>query len=155
MKKLRNVGEKTILYQRHDFLVNWANEMPIENWLLMVVADDKPTSVLDEIARKSIDKDVCYVCCLGEQSEKLHDTFDDIITLREVEIEHGHLPAFHIMTTWHNDFEEGVWFATFVAEDDEQEIKTVFCLDAGKESSEKRITELIGKISQGWLPGEK
>jgi len=129
--------------------------MPTENWLLMAIVDNKATTILDEIARKSIDRDVCYVCCLGEQGEKLHDTFDEIITIREVEIENAHLPDFDIMTTWHNDFEEGVWFATFLAWDEEQEIKTVFCLDAGRESSEEKIVELIVKINEGWVPSEK
>jgi len=155
MKKLGNVREKVILYQRHDTSIDWSREMPTENWLLMAIADNKPSTVLDEIARKSIDKDVCYVCCLGNQGEELHDTFDENIVIREVGIEKAHLPDFDIMTTWHNDFEEGVWFAIFLARDEEQEISTVLCLDAGKESSEEEIAELIKKINEGWVPSEK
>ncbi|MBF9254949.1 hypothetical protein I2I11_16720 [Pontibacter sp. 172403-2] len=155
MKKLGKVNNKIIHYQRHNTSDNWAVEMPTENWLLMAISDDKTSTILDEIVRKSIDRDVCFVCTLGKQAEEFHDTFDEIIALRKADIEKAHLPDYDIMTTWHTDFEDGVWFATFLARDEEQEIKTVFCLDAGRERSEKRIAELIKKINKGWVPNDK
>ncbi|MEJ8755687.1 hypothetical protein WG947_01655 [Pontibacter sp. H259] len=155
MKRLGTVDGKAILYQKHDTSVNWAKVMPTENWLLMIIADEKPSTVLIEIARKSINRGVCYVCCLSSQAEKQHDIFREDIDVREVEIENNYLPGYEIMTTWHRDFSEGVWFAMYLAWHEEQEINTIFCLNAGKEDSEEVILELINKINQGWVPIDK
>lgn len=78
---------------------------------------------MDEIANSAIDKKVAFVCTLGEEAEWMHDWFDEIIVSRSLAGS-----AEEPVTTFHEDFEAGVWFA-FYAALGEKEIEKVVCLD--------------------------
>jgi hypothetical protein len=56
------------------------------------------------------------------------------------------------MTTWHTDFDEGFWFATSVANNDEQEITRVVCLNLTETNLEPTLAELIQRLNTGWIP---
>ena len=60
----------------------------------------------------------CYVCTVGQSCEKTHDLIDEEIAFREVGIDKLYLPNHHIITRWHHDFDEGIWFAIFPAHHD-------------------------------------
>ncbi|SRR5258708_16727546 len=131
MEEIGVFNGRKLLYERYSIDINWANVFPGKNWLLLVTVSGKRKIILDEISRKAIDHDVCYVCCAGEQGELLHDMFDEELAFRRVDIEDHHLPPYDlVMTTWDDDFEEFVWFGLFVANIDPEIINTVFCLDA-------------------------
>src|SRR5471032_2385770 len=108
MEELGTYNDRKLIYQRHSLDVKWTDAFPDKNWLLLVIVECKGKTILDEISRKAIDNDVCYVCCAGEQSERLHDIIDQEIGFREVDIENNHLPPHDIMTTWDFDFGEAI-----------------------------------------------
>ncbi|MFB6320857.1 hypothetical protein, partial [Saccharicrinis sp. FJH54] len=56
------------------------------------------------------------------------------------------------MTTWHNDFNEGVWFAITNAFVDYKEINKIVCLDLTNLGERNRLIDIILKIKTGWLP---
>ncbi len=59
------------------------------------------------------------------------------------------------MTTWHDDFKEGVWFALTVAYDDYKEINAVVCIDMTEQGEKERIGSLLEAINNGWLPSDR
>jgi len=124
--------------------MNWMNELPDKNWLLVAAIDCKSVNILFEISKKVLDHDVCYVCCFGQQGELLHDIIDEEIVMRKVFVGDHHLPPYDlIMTTWHGDLAETLWFALFVANIDPEIIDTVFCLDACETPIRSELKEIV------------
>ncbi|NEU06843.1 hypothetical protein GZH53_00830 [Flavihumibacter sp. R14] len=152
MKQVAIINKRRILYQRHDDVLNWASEFPGSNWLLLTIVAGKSKMILDDIAQKAIDRSVCYGCCVGLQGELLHDFFDENIAARTVGIENNFLPDFEIMTTWHDNVDDALWFSIFTAAHDTEHITTVVCLDASVSEIESSLTESIVKMQAGWIP---
>jgi hypothetical protein len=146
MEEIGTYNDRKLIYQRHSLDIKWTDAFPNKNWLLLVFVESKARTILDEISRKAIDNDVCDVCCAGQQSELLHDMIDEEIVLREVGIEDRHVPPHDIMTTWHFDFGEAVWFAFFAAHNPPEDINTIVCLDA----SELGIKFILNEIVEGF-----
>ena len=132
--------------------MKWSRYLPESIWLLAAFVETHDTNILDDIARKVIDKDICYACCIGTFGAKLHDLIDENIVLREGGIEKLHLPKHLVMTTWHEDITEGLWFAAFAAFHETAPIPKIFCLDIGMNSYKDKIIELIDKFNKGFMP---
>ncbi len=135
--------------------MNWAKYLPDSKWLLAAIVEIEDTNILDEIANMVIDKDVCYACCIAAFGEKLHDIIDENLVTREVEIEKPYLPKHQVMTTWHNNITNGIWFAAFSAFHETEQIEKIFCLDIGINSNKKELLNLIDKFNKGFLPEDE
>lgn len=122
---------------------SWIKEIPKENWACVLVDNDRPRNYIDEVISKIINNDVCYVCTVGQSCEKTHDLIDEEILFREVDIEKLHLPNHLIITTWHTDFDEGIWFAIFAAHHDEVLIEKIVVLDMTDGKEFNRINKLL------------
>ncbi|MFN8864488.1 MAG: class I SAM-dependent methyltransferase [Flavobacteriales bacterium] len=94
---------------------DWRARLPRSNWLCVVAAENDDRRLLDEVIDALIDNDVCYICTIGSQAERIHDLIDEEIVNREVMHGKKHLPPHTITTTWHEQPEEGIWFATHAA----------------------------------------
>lgn len=140
------LNDRKILTVEYSTEKNWFSQLPDKDWLCVLVVNEKPRRYIDEVISKILAKDVCYVCTIGKQCELVHDLIDDEIAFREVEIENRYLPNHEIMTTWHNDFEEGIWFAIFAAYDNKITINKVIILDMTDGVLMPRIEACISKI---------
>jgi len=127
--------------------------LTLSHWLLAAFVEIDNTDILDVIARKVIDKDLCYACCFGTFGQKLHDLIDENLVIREVE--KLYLPKHQVLTTWHNDVTEGLWFAAFAAFHETGPIPKIFCLDIGMKSNKELVLKLIDKINKRFLPDDK
>lgn len=78
---------------------------------------------------------------------KNHDLADDEIQFRQVDIDDLYLPKHDIMTTWHNDFDDGIWFSIFAANDEDVTIEKVVILDMTDGRESNRINNLLNKFS--------
>jgi hypothetical protein len=58
------------------------------------------------------------------------------------------------MTTWHYDFEEGLWFALTTAYHANLPIQTVVVANLTGDSYLATIQRLTKKIGEGWVPPE-
>lgn len=125
---------------------NWQGELPNRDWLCVILINNKPRRYIDEVISKIIVRDVGYVCSVGKQAELVHDLVDEEITFRECEIDKPYLPNHSIITTWHNDIVEGIWFALFAANTEEAEIKEVVILDMTDGQETPRVKECLEKI---------
>ncbi|GGK80092.1 hypothetical protein ACD591_08070 [Rufibacter glacialis] len=125
---------------------NWLDQLPNKDWLCILVVNDKPRRYIGEVITKIIAKDVGYICTMGSQAELVHDLADEEIGYRYAEIEEAYLPSHSIITTWHNDFEDGIWFALFAADSEEFNIKDVVILDMTDGQENQRLKACLEKI---------
>ena|ERR1700743_3636702 len=153
MVNIGTVNDRDIFYQKYDADTVWSKDFPNENWLLFVIVTGKEEADLTEISRKLIENNACFVCCGGEQGELLHDFIDDDIILKEVD--NGYPPSITIITTWHDDIENGLWFSIYAAHNEDVKIDTVVCLDGSENDLEHEMSNLLEKFKQGYLPPDK
>lgn len=137
------LNDREITFVTYSTEKNWTSELPNSTWLCLIVDNDRTRNYIDEVISKIINNDVCYVCTIGQSCEKIHDLIDEEIAFRQVDVEDHYLPKHHIMTTWHTDFDEGVWFAFFAAYDENVSIDKVVILDMTEGQEKKKIEKLL------------
>lgn len=144
MEELLN--DRKIRFVEYSTEKNWLDQLPNKDWLCILVVNDKPRRYVDEVISKILTKVEAYVCTIGGQCELVHDLIDEEISFREVDIENLYLPKHQIMTTWHHDFEDGIWFAIYAAHNEEVSIKEIVFLDMTNGIEISRIDAAINKI---------
>ena len=139
---------REIIFVTYSTERSWATELPKSNWLCILVDNDRPRNYIHEVISKIINSDVCYVCTVGQSCELNHDLIDEEIVFRKVDIDDHYLPKHDIMTTWHTDFEEGIWFPIFAAYDEKTWIDKVVILDMTDGQEKNRINELLSAYNK-------
>jgi hypothetical protein len=142
------INNREIIVVRYTTEGNWIKNIPLSNWLCILVDNNRRRTYLDEAIAKIINNDVCYVCSVGQSCEKTHDLIDEEIVFREVDIEKRHLPNHLIITTWHKDFDEGFWFAIFAAHHDEVVIEKIVVLDMTDGNEAIRFDKLLTNLKE-------
>ncbi|ADB41541.1 hypothetical protein Slin_5575 [Spirosoma linguale DSM 74] len=142
---IRHINSRDVIYIQYNTSNNWFSQLPNQNWLCVLVSDDRDRNYLDEGISKIINNSVCCLCCVGKQCELVNDLADEEIAFREVNVDKPYLPDHDIMTTWHADFEEGVWFSVIAAYHKEVDIRTVVILDM---TSGQRIAEIQNALDK-------
>ncbi len=107
----------------------------------------------DEIIRKSIDRNVGYICGVGKQADLIHDMADEEICFRDVDIEDYYLPEHNIMTVSDEDVEKGIWFGLNLTANPETDIDETVIVDLTKKAFGK-TKQLIKKLENGYLPNQ-
>ena len=155
MKEIKtDITDRKIGFVEYDTSENWIANFPNENWCLIIIADEKKQNYFDEIIRKSIDRNVGYICGVGKQHDLIYEMADEEIVFREVDIDDYYLPKHCIMTVGDEDFENGIWFGLNLTFNPETEINEIVILDLTNKAFAK-TTELIKKFENGFLPPEK
>jgi hypothetical protein len=142
------INDREIIVVKFTTEGNWIKNIPLSNWLCILVDNNRQRTYLDEAISKIINNNVCYVCTVGQSCEKTHDLIDEEIVFREVDIENLHLPNHHILTTWHNDINEGFWFAIFAAHHDEVLIDKIVVLDMTDGNELIRFDKLLTDLKE-------
>lgn len=154
MKKIEtNITDRTIKFVEFNTAKNWISNFPTDNWCLILIADEKQTNYFDEIIRKSIDRNVGYICGVGKQADLIHNMADEEIGFRDIDIDDHYLPEHVIMTVGDEDFENGIWFGLNLTFNSDTEINEIVILDVTKKAFEK-TTELIKRLEKGYLPAD-
>ncbi|GAB2775119.1 hypothetical protein GCM10027275_17730 [Rhabdobacter roseus] len=143
-----HINDRKITIIEYSTEKNWFDQIPLKNWLCVLIVNDKPRRYIDEVIRKVISKDVVYICTIGKQSKQIHDLIDEEISFIAVDINSPYLPQHTIITTWHLDFEEGIWFSLFAAYSEEVIIKEIVILDMTDGSEIPRVKAFIKKIDR-------
>ena len=112
------------------------------NFGLLLAMDAQPvdSGQIGELAEKLMEKGLAYLCAWGPDCERVHDNFDQIAVLRDLEQKDDNV----IMTTWHSDesLEEGVWFlvnCAFPTQAYEESCKAWIVAPIGNAEWEQRI----------------
>ena len=146
---LGTIHNRNVVYQQYDTSINWIKDFPTGKWCIAFIADEKEPAYFDEIIREVIDRDVSYICGIGQQSDFIHDLADEELMIREVEGKY--LPKHIIMTTGYNNLEEGLWFSIYATENRDTEIDTIVVLDVTRQAFD-RIQTLINRFILGFIP---
>jgi len=158
MLEIGQVNERQIFYIKVRTERNWFDELPYGNWIAFTVADLNDKELLVAAVPRCIDRLVAYTCSAGQLAAYTEDLFDEEISNRviKVESEIDSLCNFETssITTIHQNFSEGFWFASVVAFADQKEIDKVVCLDFTNQGVKKQLLNLILKIKHVWLPSE-
>ena len=146
MRKIKtNITDRKISFVEYDTSKNWIANFPDKNWCLIVIADEKNQNYFNEIIKKSIERNVAYICSVGKQHDFIHDLADEEITYREVDMDNHYLPKHLIMTVGNEDFEEGIWFGLKLTFHNETKIDETIILDITNKAYPK-LMELIIKM---------
>jgi hypothetical protein len=137
------LNDREIIFVTYSTERNWTADLPKANWLCILVDNNRPRNYIDEVISKIINNDVCWVSTVGQACEVNHDFIDEEIAFREVDTDDLYLPKHDIMTTWHHDFDEGVWFSIFAANDEDVSIDKIVILDMTDGYENERITKLL------------
>lgn len=154
--KLGHINNRAIEYLDINDDMSNLTSIVLNNWVLFAIADKEQMPILNKFAEICLDSNVLYVCGAGELASEIDTEFDSAIVNRMIDI--GEWPnnsdAFEdtAMTTFHSDFDEGFWFATFVAAHPTIIIERVLVANLTQHDYSNRIIELIEKINFGWLP---
>src|SRR5713101_1066953 len=108
--------------------------------LLAMDAQSVDSGQIGELAEKLASKGLAYLCAWGPDCERVHDTFDEIAVLRDLEQKDDNV----IMTTWHSDesLEGSLWFfvnCAFPAQAYEESCKAWIVAPIGNAEWEQRI----------------
>lgn len=148
MEELGEINARKMTYV-HIHTGNWKNNLPTNNWLVLPIGHVKDRMRIEEVIDACLDKGVKYVCALGQECEFIHDVFDDSIVEKRIRegksVEREADFEYEPMTTWHNDFDEGVWFAIHAAFDDYVDIDRVVFLDMTDKGELERVKLAIAK----------
>jgi len=128
----------------------------LNNWVLFVIEDNIRNPILGQFADMCIDKDILSICAAGKAGSEVDDVFDFKMVDRGMEGKK--LPSWFqtdddvLMTSWHENFDEGFWFALTTANYRELPIETVVVANLTGDNYLPIIQRLTKQIAVGWLP---
>jgi len=162
MELLGTVNSRQVFYCNVREEQNWFEQLPITNWIAFTIADNEDQELIDNIVKRSLDKNVAGVSSAGQFASETEDFFVDEIVLRNIqkEKELGDFDDYETspMLTFHRNFSEGFWFATTVANpsinDQYLGIDKVVCIDSTKKRVKAYLKQLIGMFNNGELPSD-
>ena len=159
MINLGQIGDRQILYINVRTDPNWFDKLPEDNWIVFTISDNQDEKLLTDAVPKCIDRLVSYTCSAGQLAGLAEHLFDiEIVNRAIAEEDKTGIPFDYEtspITTMHQNFSEGFWFATTVALDGYKECNTVVCLDFTTKSVQRHLIGLIEKINIGWLPSDE
>jgi len=95
-------------------------ELPNLHFALFLACDAREIidEVVEQFARKVIDMGAVYVCTWGFDCERVHDDFDDVELMLEIDENR----SLSMMSTWHDgdSLDEALWFALYSARSDDR-----------------------------------
>jgi hypothetical protein len=148
MRHLGQKNDRQLIYLR-TATDDWKKNLPTSNWLVLPIAHQRDKELVKEVTYTCLNNGVKYVCTLGQECEFIHDFFDELIVNNRIDkglsVEHVDDFEHEPMTTWHNDFDEGVWFAIHSAYDDYVDIDRVIFLDMTGNGELERVEQAIQK----------
>lgn len=101
-------NDREILITTYSTENFWLKELPDQNWLCVLVVDNTPRHYIEEVLPELLLKNVCWLCTVGRESELAHDLMDEEIAYRQVKIPQPYLLKHFVITTWHDNFDEGI-----------------------------------------------
>ncbi len=148
--------------QHFDRKVYWldydkfsADKLPDKDWICLAVANTNPDSYnFDKFVRASIDSGIVEFKGHGTFGEKLHDLFDETMSVMEVMEKHSEIG---VMTTWHNrqTLADAFWqcfFATCLPDTVDYDNIKVVCTDLDSVDRRQELKDYLDRFNKGWLP---
>ncbi|MEM6719046.1 MAG: hypothetical protein AAF611_07020 [Bacteroidota bacterium] len=158
MELIGRIRKRKIYYVQIRNNSEWKSSLPKNDWVAFTIANEEDEELIPSLVKVCIDKNVSYTCSSGTLAHKTENYFDEEIAWIGVDYEMRTKQKFDYekspITTAHNNFGEGFWFATTLAYDDNFDIDKVVCIDFTKRKVKRHLINLIEKINNGWLPND-
>lgn len=142
-------GDRHLVYA--DVQSDWKTEIPTANWLLVPIGNRQDEQMLAGIADNCLNDGLKYICAIGKEAEFIHDFFDNVILTKRIKnglpVESPNDFENEPMTSWHDDLDEGIWFAVYNAFDEYFDIERILILDMTTKGELKRIKKALEKIN--------
>ena len=152
MSSIGAVNNRQILYFNRAQVDNLSSSIPKSNWILYAGCDVDEGNVLEQLAKTAL-REAFYAFvepAMPQVKLMMPSTWrlltEELRKAKDVGI------LYTPMTTWHDDWEEGFWFATTVACHDTLIINTVVCVNLTERDYKTQLEKLVDKINNGWLP---
>ncbi|MCF7560293.1 hypothetical protein L3X39_06540 [Sabulilitoribacter multivorans] len=159
MELIGRINRRKIYYVQIRNNSEWKSSLPKNDWVAFTIANKEDEELVPVVVKVCMNKNVSYTCSAGTLSYWTEQYFDEEFVGRAVDYEIQNKKEFDydssLMTTSHDNFSEGFWFATTLAHDPKIEIDKVVCLDFTQRKVKKHLIELIDKINNGWLPSDE
>jgi hypothetical protein len=159
MQQFGIINGRRILYTNVRRDAEWFKKLPMGNWAAFTISDDEDRDFVELVVEKSLENQVAYICSTGQLSDAIELSFDLKIVEKAIEQENITQIPFDYdqspITTAHKNFSEGFWFAAIAAQNEENWINALICLDFTKKGVKKIILSLMEKINNDWLPSEE
>ncbi|WP_207431204.1 DUF7684 family protein [Sabulibacter ruber] len=120
--------------------------LPDKDWVCLLLVKGKPKTYIDEVISKIILHNVGWLCTVGDEAEWVHDYVDEEISYRNAEVEDLYLPPHLLITTWHQDLQEAIWYSLFMANSDKVDLKEVIILDISGELDIPTVKTYLEKL---------
>jgi hypothetical protein len=149
-------GRRMLLIELNE-LADWPNEIseakPHFVLFLAMDAEKVTTKEIAEFAERTISQGTVYLCAWGPDCERVHDIFDDVLLLREIDGDDSFSRERIIMTTWHHDepLDEALYFALFnsiPAENYIEACQSVLSISVGRREWANEIRRLLREPSR-------
>jgi hypothetical protein len=134
--------------------------LPKKNWYCCAIAnsdfDDQVNSRIHNFIRTSIDRDILSWHGLGKYGQKLHLTFDLIMTQMEIEYNHSEIDVTTVGEE-NIDIADGFWNcygASCLPERAEYETVKLICVSFDNHNYKEELKNLINKFNADWLPSD-
>lgn len=159
MELIGKINRRKIYYVQVRNNPEWKDSLPKNEWVGFTIANKEDEELVPPAVKICMDKNITYNCSAGTLAQRTEQYFDEEFVGRAIDYEIRTKKKFNyeytLMTTAHENFSEGFWFATTLAYDAYQETDKVICLDFTKRKVKKHLTGLIEKINNGWLPNDE
>ncbi|WKN43575.1 hypothetical protein [Tunicatimonas pelagia] len=158
MELIGRINRRKVFYIQVRNNADWIKSLPTRDWIAFTIANKEDEELIPPAVKICLDHHVSYTCSAGELATMTEEYFDEEITWRAVGYEQETGKDFDYdqspVTTFHQNFGEGFWYASTLANDDNFEIDKVVCIDFTKRKVKRHLSELIDKINNQWLPSD-
>ncbi len=150
MKDFGHINGRQLKYFSTADNSDWEAKLPTQNWLVIPFGHTKNFKQVEMVAKACLNRQVNYVCAIGQACEFIHDTFDEEIVerlyVKDQQLDTTIYGDGEPMTTWHNDTEEGIWFAINAAFADKADIDSIIVIDMTENGGLETIENIVTKI---------
>lgn len=159
MQQLGLINDRRVFYTSVRRDIDWFKKLPMGNWAAFTISDDEDSDFVELVVEKSLENQVAYICSAGQLSDTVELAFDLKIVENAIEQEDITHELYDYdqspITTAHKNFSEGFWFAAIVAQNEENWINALICIDFTKNGVKNNILSLIEKTNNNWIPSEE
>jgi len=154
MELIGRINRRKIYYVEIRNNQIWHKKLPKRDWIAFTIANEEDEELVASKTKILFDKKVSYTCSVGEISHITEDYIDEEIAFQMIDKNESEKNLESIMTTAHENFGEGFWFCTTVADKDDYAIDKIVCIDFTRKKVKNYLKQLIEKIDNNWIPSE-
>lgn len=151
MELIGRINRRKVYYVQVRNNIEWHMALPNRDWIAFTISNKEDEELIPPAVKICLDKNVSYTCSAGEFATMTEKYLDEEISWRALGYKQEIGKVFDYdkspITTAHQNFDEGFWFASTVPHDDNFKIDKVVCIDFTKKKFKRHLFELIEKIN--------